>query len=176
MPFSALLPDVTDAVDILGKFAENIKKAVESGLKIYDSIQLRRLQQSLSDNAKLMVDVNASKSKNIDDLTDYLDDNVFKLTWSELQNEWRKIAENLDKILLSISDVVAVTGVEHASDLKAALQRQAQIYKRLAELSEPQDETERAVARRVDDQLQVLRLKVLTLESSIDRYLRKFPP
>jgi replicative DNA helicase len=182
MSWSSLLPDLSDSVDIIGKLAENLKKATEAGLSIYDAIQLQRLKASLTKTIGTMTNINSNKIKNIEDLSDYLDDNVFKLTWNEITKDWEAIADSLDKMLENIetssnnSALVLGTGFENAAELKAVLNRQTQIYRKLSVMTEPQHDEDRVTARQVDEKLQSLLTKVFSLESSIERYLRKFAP
>jgi hypothetical protein len=63
MSWLSLLPDLSDSVDVIGKLAENVKKAVEVGKSIYGEAQQGRLKNSLTKIRNSMMNTNSKKSK-----------------------------------------------------------------------------------------------------------------
>jgi hypothetical protein len=64
MAWLSLLPDLSDSVDVIGKLAENLKKATDAGESIYNAIQLQRLKVSLTKITGTMTHNNSLKIKN----------------------------------------------------------------------------------------------------------------
>jgi hypothetical protein len=93
---------------------------------------------------------------------------------NELQQDWATIADSLDEMLHNIdtnnATIVVGTGFKNAGELKAALGRQTQIYRKLSVMAEPKDDSDRDTVRRVDKKLQSLLTNVISPEESIESY------
>jgi hypothetical protein len=169
---------IAQSAKVFSAVTEHLKKAVNDGIEIYETIGIQHLKHTLVHINSQMSLLNGVKGFNIEQFRDYQIQNLIAADWPTLQKQCAEISNNLDDLLarLGNDDTVLVigTGLATAGDLKAALLYQSSIYLRLSTLGEPVTPEDRTKLAPVIDKLENLRKDVVTLESSIDEWLKKF--
>jgi RNAse (barnase) inhibitor barstar len=163
--------------DIIGNLAKGIHEAINERNQIYDESRLRAMHARLGCTLASMNTLNSQKHRNLDSLKDYLSGAQPKPRWTEIQIQWKDIGGQLSKLLTAIDTdniaIITAAGFTNSSALHAALDRQQDIYNRLADTPEPKSRVELDNARKTERSLEELYGRVQDLEGAIDEYLRK---
>jgi hypothetical protein len=162
----------------LSTITQNIKDGANNAIGTYNAITLRLWQGRLRSLRDDVININAAKLQNLQDMADYLHNAAYHKSWTELQSNWSKIPQQILALSsdISVGTDARVTTMAVAISIKDILSRQAVIYTALSTLPEPQ----KGSAQWTDlestyEKLQEMYNQVTALESAIDDYLHAHP-
>jgi hypothetical protein len=172
----------TDVVGLLSNMpslsviTRNIRDATNNAIDTYNAAALRLWTGKLRSLRDDVINVNAIKLQNLQDMEDYLTKKPYPKTWTELQANWSVIPIKILALSLEISigNDAKVTTMTAAISIKDILSRQAALYTALSTTPEPQKNTTEWEDFNITyERLHDMYAQVSSLENAIDEYLRK---
>ncbi len=171
----------SDLVTLAGKlpsFSEitnDIKNATDNVIATYDAVTLRVWKAKLAYLRVDIIDLNALKSNNLQDIQNYLDSKPLHKSWSELQSAWSSIPKSIEDLKSEIHIGNNAVDMTAATKIKDVLSQQYDFYTALSTMQEPQNSQQLSQFRETVEDINGLYNQIKDLEKAIDDYVAKHP-
>jgi hypothetical protein len=162
----------------LSVITKNIQDATNNAIEIYNVATLAILRGKLRSLRHDVIDVNAGKLRNLQDMNDYVNQATYHRDWPTLQANWSAISIKILALSseMSVGYDANVITMSAAISIKDILTRQADLYKALSTTPEPKIGTsEWKTFKETYNQLNDMYNQVNSLEIAIGQYLEKHP-